>query len=238
MGLCAVLSQEVIVYFSCSLSQPDRNNCVTCWELLAVILGICHFRAYQYGRWFLLHTDHASLTLLNFKEPEGQLAWWPDSARLRFQDLPSSLCLNTNADALFRGLCDEQQCQHCWRPEARDAATSEAAAVSAASLSDNHSSPQPSAVSGRGLARSEPGACLGGDRPVTRLDHRLSTTSRDKVSLLAGRVSPCRAGSCIAAGRLLGTIATSCSLWWCLAARAPSAGPWFDDSIFFQQHNN
>ena len=40
-------------------------------------LGICHVRAYLYRRPFLLRADHATLTwLLNFKEPEGQLAWW------------------------------------------------------------------------------------------------------------------------------------------------------------------
>ena len=51
----------------------ELTFCVTRRELLAVILGICHFRAEQYGRRFLLRTHHASVTLLlNFKEPAGQ----------------------------------------------------------------------------------------------------------------------------------------------------------------------
>ncbi|XP_039453944.1 LOW QUALITY PROTEIN: uncharacterized protein LOC120432803 [Oreochromis aureus] len=82
-GVGAVLSQEgpegerVISYYSRSLSRPERNYCVTRRELLAIILGLHHFRPYLYGKKFLLRTDHASLTwLLSFKEPEGQLARW------------------------------------------------------------------------------------------------------------------------------------------------------------------
>lgn len=81
VGVGAVLSQEgehgeqVVAYFSRSLSRPQRNYCVTRRELLAVILGLRHFRPYLYGQKFLLRTDHASLTwLLHFKEPERQLA--------------------------------------------------------------------------------------------------------------------------------------------------------------------
>ena len=45
-----------------------------------MVLGIRHFRTYLYGKWFLLRTDHASLTwLLSFKEPEGQLARWMET---------------------------------------------------------------------------------------------------------------------------------------------------------------
>lgn len=80
-GVGAVLSQEgehgeqVIAYFSRTLSKPEKNYCVTRRELLAVVLGLRHFRPYLYGQRFILRTDHASLTwLLNFKEPESQLA--------------------------------------------------------------------------------------------------------------------------------------------------------------------
>ncbi|GFR13365.1 retrovirus-related Pol polyprotein from transposon 17.6 [Trichonephila clavata] len=79
----AVLSQEidgqerVIAYFSKCLSRPERNYCVTRKELLAIVKAVEHFHPYLYGRRFLLRTDHASLTwLLNFKNPEGQVARW------------------------------------------------------------------------------------------------------------------------------------------------------------------
>lgn len=83
VGLGAVLSQEgehgeqVTAYFSHSLSKPEGNYCVTQRELLAVVLGVHHFRPYLYGQRFILRIDHASLTwLLNFTEQEGQLARW------------------------------------------------------------------------------------------------------------------------------------------------------------------
>lgn len=68
VGLGAVLSQEgehgeqVVAYYSRSLSKPERNYCVTRRELLAVILAVRHFRPYLYGQRFVLRTDHASLT--------------------------------------------------------------------------------------------------------------------------------------------------------------------------------
>ncbi|GBO17627.1 Retrovirus-related Pol polyprotein from transposon 297, partial [Araneus ventricosus] len=82
-GIGAVLSQKigteecVIAYFSKSLGKPERNYCVTRKELLAIVKSIEHFHHYLYGRKFLLRTDHASLRwLLNFREPEGQIARW------------------------------------------------------------------------------------------------------------------------------------------------------------------
>ncbi|GBO06902.1 Transposon Ty3-G Gag-Pol polyprotein [Araneus ventricosus] len=82
-GIGAVLSQKigneecVIAYFSKSLGKPERNYCVTRKELLAIVKSIEHFYHYLYGRKFLLRTDHASLRcLLNFREPEGQIARW------------------------------------------------------------------------------------------------------------------------------------------------------------------
>ncbi|GBM61235.1 Retrovirus-related Pol polyprotein from transposon 297 [Araneus ventricosus] len=82
-GKGAVLSQKigneerVIAYFSESLGKPERNYCVTRKELLAIVKSIEHFYHYLYGRKFLLRTDHASLRcLLNFREPEDQIARW------------------------------------------------------------------------------------------------------------------------------------------------------------------
>ncbi|CAK1579090.1 unnamed protein product [Parnassius mnemosyne] len=82
-GLGSVLSQGngdqeiVIAYFSKSLSKPERNYCVTRRELLAVVKSLQHFSKYLLGRKFHLRTDHAALKwLLQFKNPEGQVARW------------------------------------------------------------------------------------------------------------------------------------------------------------------
>ncbi|GBM09386.1 Retrovirus-related Pol polyprotein from transposon 297 [Araneus ventricosus] len=82
-GIGAVLSQNigneerVIAYFSKSLGKPERNYCITRKELLVIVKSIEYFHHYLNGQKFLLRTDHASLRwLLNFKEPEGQIARW------------------------------------------------------------------------------------------------------------------------------------------------------------------
>ncbi|GBN14381.1 Transposon Ty3-I Gag-Pol polyprotein [Araneus ventricosus] len=119
-GMGAVLSQNtgneerVIAYFSKSLGKPERNYCVTRKELLAIVKSIEHFHHYLYGRKFLLRTDHASLRwLLNFKEPEGQIARWIQ--RLQEYDFEIQHRKGTshgNADALSRRPCT-QSCKHC-----------------------------------------------------------------------------------------------------------------------------
>ncbi|GBN71653.1 Retrovirus-related Pol polyprotein from transposon 297 [Araneus ventricosus] len=118
-GIGAVLSQDieneerVIAYFSKSLVKPERNYCVTRKELLAIVKSIEHFHHYFYGRKFLLRTDHASLRwLLNFKEPEGQIARWIQ--RLQEYDFEIQHRKGTshgNADALSRRPCKES-CKH------------------------------------------------------------------------------------------------------------------------------
>ncbi|GBL82576.1 Retrovirus-related Pol polyprotein from transposon 297, partial [Araneus ventricosus] len=119
-GIGAVLSQNigneerVIAYFSKSLGKPERNYCVTRKELLVIVKSIEHFHHYLYGRKFLLRTDHASLRwLLNFKEPEGQIARWIQ--RLQEYDFKIQHRKGTshgNADALSRRPCTET-CKHC-----------------------------------------------------------------------------------------------------------------------------
>ncbi|KAF8784306.1 Retrovirus-related Pol polyprotein like [Argiope bruennichi] len=110
----AVLSQEidgqerVIAYFSKCLSKQERS-CVTRKELLAIVKTVENFRPYLYGRRFLLCTDHASLTwLLNFKNPEGQIARWIQ----RLQEYGMEIrhrkgSAHGNADALSRRPCSE-----------------------------------------------------------------------------------------------------------------------------------
>ncbi|GFU52772.1 retrovirus-related Pol polyprotein from transposon 412 [Trichonephila clavipes] len=120
----AVLSQDidgqerVIAYFSKCLSKPEINYCVTRKELLAIVKTVEHFHPYLYGRRFLLRTDHASLTwLLNFKNPEGQIARWIQ--RLQEYDeeiLHRKRSAHGNADALSRRPCPES-CKYCSRIE-------------------------------------------------------------------------------------------------------------------------
>ncbi|GBN90817.1 Retrovirus-related Pol polyprotein from transposon 297 [Araneus ventricosus] len=108
----------VTAYFSKSLGKPERNYCVTRKELLAIVKSIEHFHHYLYGQKFLLRTDHASLRwLLNFKEPEGQIARWIQ--RLQEYDFEIQHRKGTshgNADALSRRPCGES-CKHCSNAE-------------------------------------------------------------------------------------------------------------------------
>ncbi|KAG5886026.1 hypothetical protein JTB14_023667 [Gonioctena quinquepunctata] len=136
VGLGAVLSQiqegqeRVIGYFSKTLSKPKRNYCVTRRELLAVVKGVEHFYKYVYGRRFLLRTDHAALKwLLQFKNPEGQVARWIE--RLQEFDFEIEHRAGTshkNADALSRRPCPDD-CSHCRRAEEKEATLCRTAAM-------------------------------------------------------------------------------------------------------------
>ena len=82
-GLGGVLSQvkdgeeRVIAYVSKTLNWAERNYCVTRRELMAVVKFVKHFKQHLYGQEVIVRTDHAALKwLLNFKNPEGQLARW------------------------------------------------------------------------------------------------------------------------------------------------------------------
>jgi hypothetical protein len=69
--------ERVIAYGSKTLNQAEKNYCVTRRELLAVVTFVKKFRHYLYGKRFTVRTDHMSLKwLMNFKEPEGQVARW------------------------------------------------------------------------------------------------------------------------------------------------------------------
>ena len=74
-GLGAVLSQKqdgverVIAYASRALSTSERRYKTTRKELLAVVVGLKHFRQYLLGRHFVIRTDHAALSWLR-KTPE------------------------------------------------------------------------------------------------------------------------------------------------------------------------
>ena len=69
--------EHVVSYGSFSLSKEQRHYCTTRKELLAVVRFTRQFRHYLLGNSFQVKTDHNSLTwLLNFKEPQGELARW------------------------------------------------------------------------------------------------------------------------------------------------------------------
>lgn len=65
MGVGAALSQiqdgeeKVIEYYSKTLAPPERNDCITRKELLAVVRPMKHFRPDLYGKQLRLRTDHA-----------------------------------------------------------------------------------------------------------------------------------------------------------------------------------
>ncbi|KAK3740332.1 hypothetical protein QZH41_000887 [Actinostola sp. cb2023] len=126
IGLGAVLSQvqdgeeKVIAYYSKSLSKAERNYCVTRKELLAIVNAVKRFHHYLYGRPFLVRTDHGALRwLINFKNPEGQLARWLEF--LGTYDLTiehRSGVKHGNADALSRRPCED--CNHCQNLEQKE----------------------------------------------------------------------------------------------------------------------
>ena len=127
-GIGGVLSQlqdgqeRVIGYFSKTLSKPERNYCVTRRELLAVVKSVEHFYKYLYGTRFLLRTDHASLKwLLNFRNPEGQVARWLQKLQeydFEIEHRPG--VKHRNADSLSRRPCPSS-CSHCSRIEQKEA---------------------------------------------------------------------------------------------------------------------
>ena len=111
----AVLSQNqdgderVIAYASRTLSKPEQNYCVTRRELLAIVNFLKHFRHYLYGQEVLVRTDHGALRwLLNFKNPEGQIARWLEvitQYRLTIKHRPGRV--HSNADGLSRRPCSQ-----------------------------------------------------------------------------------------------------------------------------------
>lgn len=126
-GIGGILSQKkgdnevVIAYFSKSLSKPERNYCVTRRELLAVVKTLQHFSKYLLGRKFRIRTDHAALKwLLEFKNPEGQVARWIEQLQeYDFIIEHRSGKSHGNADALSRRPCADD-CKHCLRQEGKE----------------------------------------------------------------------------------------------------------------------
>ena len=125
-GIGAVLSQvhqgqeEVVAYYSRSLTKEERNYCVTRKELLAVVAAVRHFHHYLYGRRFLVRSDHGALQwLLNFRNPEGQTARWLEELAMYDFDIQHRQgARHGNADALSRRPCSD--CRKCERAEGNE----------------------------------------------------------------------------------------------------------------------
>jgi hypothetical protein len=90
--------ERAVAYGSLMLTPEQQKYCTTRKELLAIIRFSQQFRHYLLGRHFTVRTDHNSLAwLMNFKEPQGQLARW---FNMEIQHRPGKK--HTNADALSR----------------------------------------------------------------------------------------------------------------------------------------
>ncbi|CAC5392821.1 Retrovirus-related Pol polyprotein from transposon 297,Retrovirus-related Pol polyprotein from transposon 17.6,Transposon Ty3-I Gag-Pol polyprotein,Transposon Ty3-G Gag-Pol polyprotein,Retrovirus-related Pol polyprotein from transposon 412 [Mytilus coruscus] len=126
VGMGAVLSQiqdgeeRVIGYFSKTFSKSERNYCVNRKELLAIVSAVKNFHHYLYGRSFTVRTDHGSLRwLVNFKNPEGQLARWLETLGAYDFQIPvihRPGRIHSNADALSRRPCPDD-CSYCSKVE-------------------------------------------------------------------------------------------------------------------------
>jgi len=109
-GLGSVLSQQqsdgekVITYASRTLTPPERKYETTWKELLAIVVGLKHFRQYLLGRHFIIRTDHAALSWLRqTAEPMPQLArWLTYIEQFDYEEMHRPGARHCNADALSR----------------------------------------------------------------------------------------------------------------------------------------
>ena len=114
-GIGAVLSQvkdgaeHPVAYASRTLTKAERNFCVTRKELLAVVEFVKQFRHYLHGPKFRRRTDHAPLrSVLQVKEPEGQLARWIEFMSSFSYDIEYRAGQrHQNADGLSRRPCND-----------------------------------------------------------------------------------------------------------------------------------
>ena len=120
-GIGAVLSQvqegkeRVIAYGSKALSKEERRYCVTRRELLAIVHFVKQYRHYLLGQKFLIRTDHGALKyLLNFKDPQGQMARWLQVLDTYTFDIEHRAGRkHNNADAMSRGPCKQCGDEEC-----------------------------------------------------------------------------------------------------------------------------
>ena len=112
-GVGAVLSHlddgRVIAYASRVLTKAECQYCATRRELLALVWSVRQFRAYLWGRRFVVRTDHSALRWLrSFKDPQGQVARWLEIlAEFDFDVIHRPGLRHGNADALSRIQCKQ-----------------------------------------------------------------------------------------------------------------------------------
>jgi len=114
----AVLSQihdgkeVVLAYGSRSLSNSEKNYCVTRKELLSVHYFVKKYKHYLYGKHFLIRTDHKPLTwLLTSSNPKTSqyCRWKVELESYNFDCEHRSGINHCNADALSR----YPECKQC-----------------------------------------------------------------------------------------------------------------------------
>ena len=78
-----------------------------------------HFHNYIYERHFLVRSDHGALRwLLNFKNPEDQIArWFEILAAYDFEIEHRAGHSHANADAMSQRPCHKENYSHCCRTE-------------------------------------------------------------------------------------------------------------------------
>lgn len=122
-ALGGVLSQVVngaerpVAFASRTLSKQERNYCTTRKELLAMAYFARYFKHYLQGKKFTFRVDHASIQwILNFKDPDQQLARWLDV----LNTFDFDVCFrkgveHVNADAMSRRTMCSKPCGQCTR---------------------------------------------------------------------------------------------------------------------------
>ena len=90
-------------------------------ELLAIVCSVKHVHHYLYGRTFFVRSDHGSLRwLINFENPEGQLARWLKTlSAYDYYIVHRPGRVHRNADALSRRPCSGN-CSHCSKRENKE----------------------------------------------------------------------------------------------------------------------
>ena len=197
-GIGAVLSQvqngeeKAVAYFSTTLSKTERNYCVTRKELLAIVKAVRRFHHYLYGRTFKVRTDHGALRwLLNFKNPEGQLARWLEAlGTYDFLIEHRSGVKHQNEDALSRRPC--MDCGHCERAERKEEGVPTAGAALQPTGTDGRKPQRVEVCATKAKARAQPAAAGSSWEEEawadkwTRLELRDMQMADPDISLLVG----------------------------------------------------
>ena len=96
--------EHPVAYFSRKFSESERKYAIIERECLAMVEGIKHFRAYLFGQWFTVITDHKPLEHIDsFKNHNGRVARWRMAlSDYHFEVIARPGSQNANADALSR----------------------------------------------------------------------------------------------------------------------------------------